>query len=192
MSRNWVIRTNKKVCVFPVSRPSLFIPSNPKTFYCVWVSNHQNLEIDSYVFLLKLVWWLRKWYHVDCMHMSTPVYNALASSSISWQCTACGMPNFSTTLFDSFVIDSSSNSFEHLSNSNISLSPGPPAATSSPIKQSNLHQPGKTATKPKNTKILVVNFQSVKNKKAEIGNLIDSSNPNINHRHRDLVAQWYI
>ena len=30
----------------------------PKTFYCVWVSNHQNLEIDSYVFLLKVVWWL--------------------------------------------------------------------------------------------------------------------------------------
>ena len=56
-----MVRPNKKVCVFLVSRPSLFFPSDPKTFYCVWVSNHQNLEIDSYVFLLKLVkavWWL--------------------------------------------------------------------------------------------------------------------------------------
>ena len=42
------MRPNKKVGVFPVSRPSLFFPSDPKTFYCVWVSNHQNLEIDSY------------------------------------------------------------------------------------------------------------------------------------------------
>lgn len=65
-----------------------------------------------------------KWYHVECLHLSTYMYNALASSSISWQCTACGMPNFSTSLFDSFVIDSSSNIFEHLTDSNISLSPG--------------------------------------------------------------------
>ena len=52
------IRPNKKVCVFPVSRSSLFFSSDPKTFYCVLVSNHQILEIDSYVFLLKVVWWL--------------------------------------------------------------------------------------------------------------------------------------
>lgn len=61
-----------------------------------------------------------KWYHVECLNMSTYMYNALASSSISCQCTACGMPNFSTSLFDSFVINSSSNIFEHLSDSNIS------------------------------------------------------------------------
>ena len=30
-----LIRPNKKVCVFPVSRPSLFFPSDPRTFYCV-------------------------------------------------------------------------------------------------------------------------------------------------------------
>ena len=31
-----------------------------------------------------------KWYHVECMHMSTPVYNALASFNISWHCVTCG------------------------------------------------------------------------------------------------------
>ena len=30
-----LFRPNKKVCVFPVYRPSLFFPSDPKTFYCV-------------------------------------------------------------------------------------------------------------------------------------------------------------
>lgn len=89
------------------------------------------------------------------------------------------MPNFSTSLFDSFVINSSSNIFEHLSDSNISLSPGPPAAASSPLKQNNKEPPLNKKLKPKNNKILIINFQSVKNKKAEIGNLIDSSNPNI-------------
>jgi hypothetical protein len=44
------------------------------------------------------------------------------------------------------------------------------------MKSSNKHQALNTRNKPKNTKILIVNFQ---NKKAEIGNLIDSSNLHI-------------
>ncbi|VDI07255.1 Hypothetical predicted protein [Mytilus galloprovincialis] len=70
-----------------------------------------------------------------------------------------------------------SNSFEHLSDSNVTASPGPPVYTSSPIKTNKTDR--NNYQKPKNTKILVVNFKSIKNKKEELCNLLDSANPNI-------------
>ena len=42
------------------------------------------------------------WYHVECMHMSTPVY--LSLNNVSWHCTSFRMPNFSTSLFDMTII----------------------------------------------------------------------------------------
>ena len=119
---------------------------------------------------------MKKWYHVECMHMSTPVYNALASSNISWHCVTCGMPNFSSSLFESFMVNTS-NSFDQLSNCNVVVSPGLPAFMSSPIKPNRTDR--NNYYKPRNTKVLVVNFQSIKNKKEELCNLLDSANPNI-------------
>ncbi len=52
-----------------------------------------------------------KWYYVDCMHMSTEVYEAL--HNVSWHCVTCGMPNFSSSLFDSTVIKTS-NTFSNI------------------------------------------------------------------------------
>ena len=116
----------------------------------------------------------QQWYHSDCMQMSTPVYEAL--NNVSWHCDRCGMPNFSTSLFEFFILDSTENSFSVLnstSSSSIS-SPGPPISCSSPVPQA-----ATTKQKPlrANMKILNVNFQSVMNKKEEIGNLIDSADP---------------
>ena len=55
-----------------------------------------------------------KWHHVDCMLMSTGVYEALANTSLEWICCACGMPNFASSLFlDTMSL--SSNSYELLS-----------------------------------------------------------------------------
>ena len=126
----------------------------------------------------------QQWYHADCMHMSTPAYMSL--NNVSWHCVNCGMPNFATSLFESFIVDTE-NSFSHLdtstgdsdisatannSISSASVSPGPPMSCSSPVSKSQRKKTG-------NVRLITVNFQSAKNKKEEIANLIDSSNPTV-------------
>ena len=82
------------------------------------------------------------------------------------------MPNFSTSLFESFMV----NTYDHLSDSELPDSPGQPFFTSSPLKPLRGENGKSNYNKPKNTKILVINFQSVKNKTEELCNLIYSSN----------------
>ena len=99
--------------------------------------------------------------------------NALASSNISWHCVTCGMPNISSSLF----MVNTSNIFDQLSNSNVVGSPGLPVFRSSPIKLNRTDR--NNYYRPRNTKKLVVNFQSIKNERKALCNLIDSANPNI-------------
>ena len=73
-----------------------------------------------------------------------------------------------------------SNSFDQLSNSNVVVSPGLPAFTSSPFKPNRTDR--NNYYKHRNTKVLIVNFYSIKNKKEELCNLLDSANPNIRIR----------
>lgn len=119
-----------------------------------------------------------KWYHADCMLMSTPVYEALGNSNISWHCVNCGMPNFSSSLFESFVINSTQNSFHALSSDESISSPGPPVHSSSPLSKPRQNKPTQPL-KSVDTRILVVNFQSIKNKKEEVWNMIDTTNTDI-------------
>ena len=98
------------------------------------------------------------------------------------------MPNSSSSLFGSFIVDTD-NSFSHLdtsdssnpemthsSTASASASPGPPLSCSSPVSK---RAATTTSKKPVNMKVLTVNFQSAKNKKEDIANLIDSSDPTI-------------
>ena len=58
------------------------------------------------------------WYHIDCQGMSSTmygIYNKSLSKSIAWECIRCGMPNFSTSLFDTEASLEVSNRFETLS-----------------------------------------------------------------------------
>ena len=80
-----------------------------------------------------------KWYHAECLHMSIPVYNAFASSNISWHWVTCGMPNFSSSLFESFIVNTL-NRFDQLSNSNVSCDSGPTSVQSSPIKSNRTNR----------------------------------------------------
>ena len=56
------------------------------------------------------------WYHVECMKMPSAVYKALAKPNASWVCCTCGLPNYSTLLFEQCSFDTS-NSFSSPSDS---------------------------------------------------------------------------
>ena len=130
------------------------------------------------------------WYHIDCQGMSSTmhgIYSKSLSKSIAWECIRCGMPNFSTSLFDTTASLEVSNRFETLSSLSEPDSPVPdniaphPKAASSPIVQ----QPKEAKSKTKKAvlnhplRILIMNCQSIKNKKAEIHAVIDSAKPDI-------------
>ena len=108
--------------------------------------------------------------------MSPHLYPAMESSNISWHCLHCGLPNFSTTLFESYIETSNTYSaLDSLVESDLNVSQlGEPTATSSPAK------PKLSNTKKQTPlRILNINFQSIKNKKPELDHIISSVKPDI-------------
>ena len=72
------------------------------------------------------------WYHQECLGMKDCVY--LGLTNVSWECIRCGMPNFSSALFDTLLFETS-NQFDPLSNDISAITDtsfGLPQATSSP------------------------------------------------------------
>ena len=55
------------------------------------------------------------WYQQDCMGMGDHIYFAL--KNVSWECFNCGLPNFSSSIFDLTLFETS-NQFEPLSADN--------------------------------------------------------------------------
>ena len=98
----------------------------------------------------------------------------------------CGMPNFSTSLFDTTASLETHNRFDSLSSLSDPESPIPdiiglPTAALSPIVQGPMEAKGKATKAALNhpLRILVMNCQSIKNKKAELHTIIDSAKPDI-------------
>ena len=59
-----------------------------------------------------------KWYHIDCQGMDTnmySIYNQSLDRNLAWICLNCGMPNFSTSLFDTIGLIETGNHFDSLS-----------------------------------------------------------------------------
>ncbi|XP_072051753.1 uncharacterized protein [Amphiura filiformis] len=125
------------------------------------------------------------WYHSSCMGMNTLNYEVLGNCSISWTCCNCGLPNFSTSLFSQWTLETS-NSFSSLSNvSEDDVGPlSPPVASSSPKcslpkKQKPTIRKCKKPQPKRQLKVMVVNFQSVKNKVAGLAACLDIHEPDI-------------
>ena len=115
------------------------------------------------------------WYHQECMGMPDCVYDGL--KNVSWECFQCGVPNISTSIFDTTIFETS-NSFsqlsDHATNPESEISFSYPVATSSPTRQ----PPDKDTRKRKDLpiRIVVLNCQSIKTsgKPAQLLNLISS------------------
>ena len=128
--------------------------------------------------------------------MPLEVYKGLTQNT-SWICCTCGLPNFSSTLFDTISADSihtsvaTENTYSILSDvpptldstdtschsfSTTSSLIGSPQHASSPI-----HPSRRKGTRPmQNTfRILVVNFQSLRAKRSSFWLLLQETNPDI-------------
>lgn len=57
-------------------------------------------------------------YHIRCMNMDKITYEALANSSCVWRCNKCGIPNYSSSLLNSYSYIEHSNRFSPINNDN--------------------------------------------------------------------------
>ncbi|VDI40583.1 Hypothetical predicted protein [Mytilus galloprovincialis] len=124
-----------------------------------------------------------QWYHINCQQINRSMYEILGNSNISWECVNCGMPNFSTTFFNTTIETSNSYSELDISNEPNGVDNiGPPNFTSSPLpKNQGKYRNNKNKPNPCKTPLrtLTINFQSMKNKKPEIEQIIESCEPDI-------------
>ena len=104
----------------------------PTAFWCFVEITHSTILVHSGGFLMVYVSegpvkcnqrgiqcdYCDKWYHTRCCAMSDHILDSLANSSCIWICTNCGLPSFSSSLFDSFSGDKTSNSFDPLAQLN--------------------------------------------------------------------------
>ena len=100
--------------------------------------------------------------------------NQTLDRSLAWECLKCGMPNFSTALFDTIGLIDTSNRFDSLSipDSPVPTDIGSSTAMSSPV--------GVQHTMPKTAlnhplRILIMNCQSITNKKPELQTIVDTA-----------------
>ena len=134
------------------------------------------------------------WFHSKCLAMPLAILKSITPNT-SWVCCTCGLPNYSSTLFDSVSSDSintsiaTENTYSILTDtpatpdSNVSstsfysegTSFGSPQLSSSPKAQ----PPPSTKSKEHDTfRILAINFQSLRAKRTSFW-LLDELKPDI-------------
>ena len=122
----------------------------------------------------------QQWFHRKCMNMPPPVFAGLIDNSVSWHCCNCGLPNLSSSLFESARDPTSPvSSGTTVDDSMLSEDIGYPVLASSPVKQPSPKRQSKTRSKT--ITVLSVNCNSLKSskKQADLMTLIDNHNPNI-------------
>lgn len=87
--------------------------------------------------------------------------------------SSCGIPNFSTSLFESFNINESSNRFDSLTDNISSFT----CVTSSPKSKTPPHKVNSAYDNI--LMVLTINFQSLRAKREAFWNLVDSSKPDV-------------
>ena len=147
--------------------------------------NQQSIQCDS----------CDSWYHRKCVQLSEEMFNSLANSSVSWICCQCGLPNFSSTLFNS-SISQTDNSFDPLRSPppsptprfrpGISSTPKAPARhfqmspsqipndRNNSSKNKNMGTNRSPSPSRNNISSLLINFRSLPNKKDFVTGLLSA------------------
>ena len=110
------------------------------------------------------------------------IYNQSLDRSLTRECLNCDMPNFSTSLFDTIGLIETSNRFDSLliPDSPIPTDLGAPTAHSSPVGvQHSRAKTDKTSVLNHPLRILIMNCQSIKNKKPELQTIVYTAKPDI-------------
>ena len=127
-------------------------------------------------------------YHASCQRIHTLSYNQLEDTElkISWHCTICNNPNYSSTVHDYQTVDVS---VDVTNDSSIPSIP-PHSPDNRPLPQ-----PMHSATPTRNEgptkiasplKVLNINFQSIKSKLCRLSNVIHSVKPDV------IIETWLI
>ena len=136
------------------------------------------------------------WLHKQCIGMSSTVFNQLANSSCTWICNSCGLPQFSSSLFESSI--STSNSFETLADcsgseselssplmasspisSNSNRSRTPPCPPRSPGPHRRRKEQNHTVKDVHGIRLLILNLQGIMSKTQSFANKLKEFNPHI-------------
>ena len=116
------------------------------------------------------------WYHMCCINLSIASYTALENTSVCWICHSCGLPNFSSSFFDSTKSIDCDNSYNTLASLDTTGDSLYPAATSSPIASKRI-KPHSWKADARQLKCLTINFQGISNKKGAVAELLHSTQP---------------
>ena len=132
------------------------------------------------------------WFRTKCTKISNKIYSCLNKTNmenVSWYCPGCVLPNLSSIFFNPpYDTDCDSNRFSSSDNDSNSLrfssviSYGSPIAHSSPCTtqpEPPLTEKIKVRNKNNNLRAIVINFQSLQNKKPDLQLTIDNTNPDI-------------
>ena len=117
------------------------------------------------------------WVHNRCSGFSAHIYDQMKDTSGMWICPSCGMPSFSSSLFGSSSIISTSNSFSALDPDHCSSSNVPafvPTRASTPNKSKNPKYKN-----PDKIKVLCINTNSVRGKSLLLDEVIFEQDPDI-------------
>ena len=108
------------------------------------------------------------------------IYRGL--QNVSWYCCKCGLPNFSTTLFDTMCFDDS-NQFSPLSTTPVTWDPGNRHRQSISLFFTKNQKKSQRATKNGRNdiplKVAVVNCRSIAKKKPELLNLLQATQADV-------------
>ena len=145
---------------------------------CVWSRTVRSVACNS----------CEKWFHKNCLGMSSAVFEGLEQTDVSWYCCGCGLPNFNSSLFEDLSSTNTCSTPNHLVSPNRSTTPSHNqtrtsnsfnSSIGSPLHASSPSTRRRQPLSKKKLRILVINFQSITAKREALWALLEYADPDV-------------